>query len=171
MEWLTLQGILFCWAPLKYIFTSQSSSHLGSQCHDITALCLSGGQQSKQKFFLWDLFLSPLILLYLKEATSLNENEPPLLHSAVITFLFEVSYSSEKQGTPGQDCCKHCTQLMVPRYLSQGCSLQHRNRRETGQKGDELFWMNWRHPLVWRYSMQPLFSHLLKMPSQDIPEE
>lgn len=56
MEWLTLQGILFCWAPLKYIFTSQSSSHLCSQCHDITALCLSGEQQSKQKFFLWDPF-------------------------------------------------------------------------------------------------------------------
>jgi len=43
----------------------------------ISQHCLSGEQQSKQKFFLWDLFLSPFILLYLKEVASLSENELP----------------------------------------------------------------------------------------------
>lgn len=56
---------------------------------------------------------------------------------------------------PGQGCCKHCRQLVVPRWsLSQGCSLQDRDGRETGQKDDELFKANWTHPLVGRYSMQ-----------------
>lgn len=98
MEWLTLQGILFCWAPLKYIFTSRSSRRLGSQCHDITALCLSGEKQSKQIFLLWEyFFLFPLMLLYLKKkkATSLNKNEAPLPHGMAIVLFSGILYSRE----------------------------------------------------------------------------
>lgn len=96
MEWLTLQGILFCWAPLKYIFTSRSSRRLGSQCHDITALCLSGEKQSKQIFLLWEFFLFPLMFLYLKKkATSLNKNEAPLPHGMAIVLFSGILYSKE----------------------------------------------------------------------------
>lgn len=96
MEWLTLQGILFCWAPLKYIFTSRSSRRLGSQCHDITALCLSGEKQSKQIFLLWEFFLFPLMFLYLKKkATSLNKNEAPLPHGMAIVLFSGILYSRE----------------------------------------------------------------------------
>lgn len=146
MEWLTLQGILFCWAPLKYIFTSQSSSHLCSQCHDITALCLSGEQQSKQKFFLWDPFFVSIDTSIFKRSRIIKWARATFAQDGDAAPLWDSMRQEGRHVTSAVTIAAAGARSARPGLLPALWGQENYGRRKDG----ELFWKSWKNPLVCR---------------------